>query len=282
MKISEINPHIRYASDGALSPIDNYVYSYDSRLFYILDGACKIEIEDTAYEIKKDALLLWQAGTKYRFIAYDKIKMLVLNFDYTQSHSSITEPISPVVFKKFKEERIIERVLFEKCEGLNRPLILENMHSLKKRILRTVEKFNTVGIYSKELASAILKEALTECAAAASYSENKSLGNVDKALAYLKENFERRITNADLGAVIGYHPHHINRLVLANTGMTVRQHLISIRVDNAKELLTYTELTMLEVAERCGFENAAYFSNAFKSKVGVSPREYRKKHKNLV
>ena len=53
-------------------------------------------------------------------------------------------------------------------------------------------------------------------------------------------------------------------------------YLINIRIQQAKLALTESNSNLSEIAERCGFSNANYFSLMFKRKVGVSPANYRK------
>jgi AraC-like DNA-binding protein len=52
--------------------------------------------------------------------------------------------------------------------------------------------------------------------------------------------------------------------------------LTSLRIEDAKLLLLNSELTVTEIAFSVGYGDSNYFSNIFKQKVGMSPRDYRK------
>jgi AraC-like DNA-binding protein len=52
--------------------------------------------------------------------------------------------------------------------------------------------------------------------------------------------------------------------------------IILVRIDHAKKLLMNPELTIVQVADQCGFEDPYYFSRLFKSYTGKSPSAYRK------
>jgi AraC-like DNA-binding protein len=52
--------------------------------------------------------------------------------------------------------------------------------------------------------------------------------------------------------------------------------LLNIRLTKAKEWLSKSELSVNEIAERCGFSSANYFGLIFKQKEGISPLRYRK------
>ncbi|MNO05578.1 Arabinose operon regulatory protein [compost metagenome] len=61
-------------------------------------------------------------------------------------------------------------------------------------------------------------------------------------------------------------------------GLTPMEYLTDYRLEQAKLLLLKTEIPVAAVAERTGFENTAYFSRRFTSKVGISPLRYRKRY----
>ncbi len=288
MEICDINPYIFYAKmhdymqthDSRTT--NEYMNSYNGRLFYIEEGECKIIIEDVEYEAKKDTLMLWQAGTKYCFLSYENVRMIVLNFDYTQKNHGKTERVSPVASRKFHPEKILSREVFSGYEPFNHPLVLDNMQAVRKNLFRIVDQFNGTRLYKNESSSALLKSVLTEVAALSSYSGSKVFAKIDAVLEYIKENYEKNITNEELGKLSGYHPYYLNRLILKHTGMTLRQQLIHARIETAKEMLTQTDMPIYQIAERCGFNNTGYFSGYFKEKTGTSPATYRKKYKDLI
>ncbi len=288
MKFCDINPYIYYAGvhdyvrTHKHSDADEVTCSYNGRLFYIEEGECHVRIEDTEYTVKKDTLMLWRAGTPYCFLSLGTVKMIVLNFDYTQISEGRTKSIKPVPLRKFQPECMEETESFENYEPFNKPLIMENMQTLRKNLLKIIDKYNGSRLYKNEAASAVLKSVLTEIAAISSYSENKTFAKLDMVLEYLKENFDKDITNEDLGRLTGYHPYYLNRLFLKHIGITLRQQLILLRIENAKDMLVQTDLSILEIAEKCGFNNTSYFSGYFKTRVGMSPVKYRKKYKNRI
>ncbi|MBO5314802.1 MAG: helix-turn-helix domain-containing protein [Clostridia bacterium] len=58
---------------------------------------------------------------------------------------------------------------------------------------------------------------------------------------------------------------------------SVVEYILGARQARAKNLLVTTDLSMDEIAERCGYSSANYFSLIFKKNVGISPLNYRKK-----
>lgn len=69
---------------------------------------------------------------------------------------------------------------------------------------------------------------------------------------------------------------HFCRIFKEITGQSPQQYIINVRIDRAKELLTFTEHSVAQIAEATGFEDQNYFARVFKKKVGMTPSDYRR------
>jgi AraC family transcriptional regulator len=58
-------------------------------------------------------------------------------------------------------------------------------------------------------------------------------------------------------------------------GITIEQYIIQQKVEKVKELLTYGELTLSEIAWQMGYSSVAAISTQFKKVTGMTPREYK-------
>ena len=65
------------------------------------------------------------------------------------------------------------------------------------------------------------------------------------------------------------------RRLKAFTGMTPTDYVTSLRLQQAKELLTGSPLPVKKIANVCGFENEYDFSNFFEKHTGRSPKAFR-------
>lgn len=70
-------------------------------------------------------------------------------------------------------------------------------------------------------------------------------------------------------------PNYLGDLLKKETGKTAREHIHLFVVDKAKNILLNSSDSVSEIAYSLGFEYPQHFSNLFKSKTGVSPRDYR-------
>lgn len=62
---------------------------------------------------------------------------------------------------------------------------------------------------------------------------------------------------------------------LKESGSDFSQTINTCRLDHARKLLMYTDLSVSQIAVKCGFDSHAYFSALFKKKYGIAPREFK-------
>jgi len=80
----------------------------------------------------------------------------------------------------------------------------------------------------------------------------------------------------DLIRASGYAEDYIRSKFLEVTKMSPVKFLNHVRLKNAGSLLLSTELSINEIAQKCGFLDMAYFSKIFKAHFGLSPKQYKK------
>ncbi len=72
-------------------------------------------------------------------------------------------------------------------------------------------------------------------------------------------------------------PRQLQRKLVALTGDSPASYILTLKMKKARHLLeSNPELTIEDIAERCGFEHATNFYSAFKKKYGVTPMDYRR------
>ncbi|MBM4761126.1 AraC family transcriptional regulator [Bacillus sp. B15-48] len=101
---------------------------------------------------------------------------------------------------------------------------------------------------------------------------------VDKAILYIKMNFAEEVTIEEIAQQLHVHPTHLMRSFKKEMGIKLSHYRNQRRVEEAKELLIYSKLSMTDVAVMVGFKNSQYFSKIFKEEVGMTPKEFKKKH----
>ena len=93
------------------------------------------------------------------------------------------------------------------------------------------------------------------------------------------------ISDLSIGALLdesGYTRDYIRCEFENVTGLTPKKYLDRIRMENARTMLEHCaeQMTVSEIAERCGVLDPTIFSRAFKRHYGISPSEYRENVKS--
>ena len=69
---------------------------------------------------------------------------------------------------------------------------------------------------------------------------------------------------------------YLSRKFKAVSGIGLNQYITYVRICHAEKLLTETNLSVTEIAEKCGFNGSNYFSSVFKKMKGMTPLMYKK------
>lgn len=102
---------------------------------------------------------------------------------------------------------------------------------------------------------------------------------VKQSIAYMKQNLNRAATVASFAAMAHLSESHYRSLFKDETGYSPMDYFIRLRIHKACQVLDTTVLSVKEVARLTGFDDALYFSRAFRSVIGLSPAKYRLQHK---
>lgn len=99
---------------------------------------------------------------------------------------------------------------------------------------------------------------------------------VRAGVAVMRDRLAESLTLADIAAEVHLSVYHFVRVFRAATGETPYRYLTRLRIERARGLLTDSDLTIGQIAERCGFGSPGALSTAFLGQVGVRPSVYRK------
>ena len=97
---------------------------------------------------------------------------------------------------------------------------------------------------------------------------------VDSLIRYLNAHYTEQITSGEIAERFEMNFDYLNRVFSSATGSTIFYYINMLRISNAKQLITTTNLTFAEVAYLVGIEDRYYFTRLFKRYVGMTPTEY--------
>lgn len=113
--------------------------------------------------------------------------------------------------------------------------------------------------------------------AAKSLSDTAGDSPLGPALEQLNFHFDKQLDAAGLAAKCNLSLSRFLHLFKERCGTGVVRYLTKRRIDEARLLLSGTELDVGEVATRCGFQSQSYFGMVFRREASISPGEYRRR-----
>jgi transcriptional regulator GlxA family with amidase domain len=93
---------------------------------------------------------------------------------------------------------------------------------------------------------------------------------------WMRSNYAQPITVDAMSTRFRLSVRSLNRRFRAASDITPSHYLQQLRIEQAQALLKASNLSIAEVADRVGYQDASYFSGIFRRWAGVSPREYRR------
>lgn len=99
--------------------------------------------------------------------------------------------------------------------------------------------------------------------------------SIMEAVSHIEGNLGGAIRQKDLLEIANMGSTKFKRTFKRVTGLTVTEFVSSERIELAKRLLASQDMSIDEIAHRCGYERATSFSSLFAKSVGMSPRKWR-------
>jgi transcriptional regulator GlxA family with amidase domain len=168
-----------------------------------------------------------------------------------------------------QRERFITRAGNLYCAG--------SVNSVRDVMLHLIEEYHGADVANqvsrhftheikRSYTSSVLKNAPQN------YHEDESIIGIQE---WMHNQFHTPMTLEEIAGTFDMSVRSLNRRFRQATGRTPMQYLQQVRLDNAKELLRTSNLSVAEVAFNSGYPDSSYFSAQFRKHISLSPRAYR-------
>lgn len=102
-----------------------------------------------------------------------------------------------------------------------------------------------------------------------------------EAISLMEANLEEPISTAELALLVGVSRRHLERQFQKSLKTTPVRYYLQLRLQKAQQLLSQTNLPLLDIGIACGFSGKAYFIKCYREYFGVTPGEGRKQARLL-
>lgn len=101
---------------------------------------------------------------------------------------------------------------------------------------------------------------------------------IRKAMLYIEKNLSKRVSLRRISEHIHLSESYFSKIFKDDTGLSVVQYITLLRIQEAKKLLVYSQLTVNQISKTLGYNRTSYFCKIFKMATTETPHSYRKKY----
>lgn len=233
------------------------VYEYHGAvLVYCVQGECHIGEEKL---VEGQVFILSQ---KHAILEVKKAEVFVITF-------------FPTNFKECIKE-------LWNCPHMNKKL--ENSEGVAKRIEKLIDSSKSTEWNVEFKIIANIYELVYIITSDCSYVENRREKDIKSTYermeainGYITEHWNENLTLSELAKMNNYSVSAMSRFFKKNFNMNFSEYYNDIRLSRAKKELVFSELSITEIAVKCGFSNLRSFQRIFFQKNRITASEYRKK-----
>lgn len=103
----------------------------------------------------------------------------------------------------------------------------------------------------------------------------KQFHSIDFIKKYLDDHFtDHNFSLEDMSRELFYNKKYISYIFKKHFGIGIVEYLNTVRIQNACTMIAQGFTSVNDIADRCGYSDAQYFSKVFKSKMNILPSQY--------
>ncbi|MGO4699235.1 helix-turn-helix domain-containing protein [Paenibacillus sp. 2TAB26] len=150
-------------------------------------------------------------------------------------------------------------------------------------LLKPVDKVNLydilVKIEQERSENGQTPESTVSAPAQETISKEKEHHVIEQMKTILEQEYGKNFEMERIADTVGMSANYLSRLFKQETGMTLTDYLIDIRIEKAKQFLSdHPNLKNYEISQLVGYSDPVYFNKLFKKMVGETPKDYKAKH----
>ena len=245
----------RTRTNAVLMPSTHYHNHYE--IYYLRKGKARYFIDNTTIDLNEGDMVLIPPYVIHRtaYIEDGELERLLITFtlDFVEKNED------DALFNCFN------RYLIKKAD-------------VYKNLLNSIEsEYNNADNFTNDLIKNYITTLLIRLSRTTEKSsfEIKAPSFIQKITEYITENYSAEITLDELAERFSVSKSHLSRQFKATTGFGLNEYITIVRIKNAERLVLTTDLSMTEIATKCGFNDSNYFSSVFKKLKGVPPLKFR-------
>lgn len=98
---------------------------------------------------------------------------------------------------------------------------------------------------------------------------------ISKCISYIYSHLHSKVKIDELAELVKLNKSYLSKLFKSETGYTIQGYITMQKIQEAQNMLRYSEFTCNEVAHNLAFASQSHFTDTFKSYTGMTPKTYR-------
>lgn len=244
---------------------------YHYRLMLMYQGEATLVCDGTETAFPHNSILFLPPNCPYRILnTHGNFTLLNLWFTFFPEENADRIPCETQNEKDFSQQNCAPRYHFTDAPSLNRAFLWMPGKYTAASFLKIYNELSGAKPFYLQRASAELflflcdtvrmQKSVSEPQEDQSASE-KRLASI---LHYIHTHITDKLDCAELSERFHCHPNHLNRLIKAETGSSVKQYILSEKLKYAHRLRAETTMTMSEIAQYLGFFDYSHFAKYYK------------------
>ncbi|MFH1477056.1 MAG: AraC family transcriptional regulator [Verrucomicrobiota bacterium] len=153
--------------------------------------------------------------------------------------------------------------------GVMRELLISLIHELERK--PAGYRCMAAGLFLQAVGF------LSRCYSRIRDPEPRVFLRLGQALSYIESHYGEPVTLGQMARSAGMSPSTLQRVFRRSFQTSPIDYLIGVRVQKSLDFLAAGELNVTETAFRVGFTDSNYFARQFRKRMGLSPRDFRRK-----
>lgn len=101
---------------------------------------------------------------------------------------------------------------------------------------------------------------------------------VRRAENYIFSHLHDNLSLNMVASELAVNPEHLTTIFRQHTGMSVKQYILSLKMEQARNLLIFSDYSIQEIANYLEFSDSSHFGRIFKKRMGMTPQQYRNRN----
>ena len=288
--LNYMSPYVRRAWDGKL-PIGWQLEErmiYDFELVYIMEGKTNVKIEGQEYLGLPGDLFFFRPYKRHSMQALESTSLrqphIHFDFYYQEDSEQVCVPVWPL--SEYGEDIKYLRSDITAPGFLNIPdrIRLQNPEQFETLLFKIISQEENASDSSILLKKAYLLELLVFILSESIWNNEKlikpgpstfHIERLEVSRSYITENLKRNLTLDEISVVAGFSKNYFVRLFKEQYGLSPIQFHNNMRIEQAKQLLLFSDLSITEISSEIGFNDIHSFSRTFKQETGTTPTNFR-------